>query len=141
MIVKAKESDYPEIIDLWERSVSATHYFLPEEYLQEIKVLLPSILPAVELFIYIARKDIAGFAGFAKNKMEMLFVHPLYRGKGIGKALTQFAINECHITCVDVNEQNEQAVGFYKKLGFVVVNRNETDGLGRPFPILQMRLP
>ena len=45
MIRAATEKDYPAIIDLWEQSVRATHHFLPEEYLQQIKVLLPSIFP------------------------------------------------------------------------------------------------
>jgi putative acetyltransferase len=42
---------------------------------------------------------------------------------------------------VDVNEQNEQAVGFYRHLGFEVEGRSSVDGLGLPFPLLHMRLP
>lgn len=42
--------------------------------------------------------------------------------------------------CVDVNEQNEQAVGFYKRMGFTINGRTDTDGLGKPYPILQMKL-
>jgi len=30
------------------------------------------------------------------------------------------------------------AVSFYKKIGYNVVGRTEVDGLGKPFPILQM---
>jgi putative acetyltransferase len=40
----------------------------------------------------------------------MLFVDPVARGKGIGKLLMQYAIEEHKISKVDVNEQNEQAV-------------------------------
>ena len=40
---------------------------------------------------------------------------------------------------VDVNEQNEAALGFYKALGFSVVARSPTDAAGRPFLILHMR--
>ena len=39
---------------------------------------------------------------------------------------------------VDVNEQNDDAVGFYASLGFSVVGRSPTDGGGRPFPLLHM---
>ena len=39
----------------------------------------------------------------------MLFIHPEYRGKKIGKALLKYAIDTLHVTKVDVNEQNEQA--------------------------------
>lgn len=138
MITAAKEKDFPAIIELWERSVRATHHFLPEEYLQQIKDLLPSILPAVKLFILHDRNQIAGFLGVAENKIEMLFIHPDRRGKGIGRQLTEFAIRELQANKVDVNEQNEQALGFYQRMGFVVSGRDETDGLGKPYPLLLM---
>ncbi len=52
----------------------------------------------------------------------------------------EYAIDICGATTVDVNEQNEQAVGFYQKMGFRVVGRSERDPLGKPYPILHMRL-
>jgi putative acetyltransferase len=54
--------------------------------------------------------------------------------------LTQFAIHELQASKVDVNEQNGQAVGFYQRMGFVVTGRHETDGLGKPYPLLLMEL-
>ena len=140
MINSASQSDYPAIIALWELSVRASHFFLPEEYLQQIKKLLPSILPAVKLFIYLDRDNetIIGFLGVSGEKIEMLFIHPDKRGQGIGSLLNEFAVNQLHTNKVDVNEQNEQALGFYKKLGYGVVGRTGVDSLGKPFPILQM---
>ena len=141
MITAATEKDYPVIIELWEHSVRATHRFLPEDYLQQIKILLPSILPAVQLFINLDdHKNVTGFVGVAEKKIEMLFIHPVSRGQGIGKQLTQFAIHELQSDRVDVNEQNSQAVGFYQHMGFVITGRSETDGLGKPFPLLLMEL-
>jgi len=139
MINSARQSDYPAIIDLWELSVRASHFFLPEEYLQQIKSLLPSILPVVKLFVYLdERNTIKGFLGVTEGKIEMLFIHPDKRRHGIGSLLNKFAMEKLHTYKVDVNEQNEQAVGFYKKNGYEVVGRTEVDGLGKPFPILQM---
>ena len=43
-------------------------------------------------------------------------------------------------TLVDVNEQNEQAVGFYLRLGFVVISRSACDDTGRSYPILHLQL-
>jgi putative acetyltransferase len=140
MITAATEKDYPEIIELWEQSVRATHHFLPEEYLQQIKSLLPSIVPAVQLFIIRDDDTVAGFLGVAERKIEMLFIRPGKRGMGIGKQLTEFAIHELQSNKVDVNEQNEQAIGFYQRMGFVVAGREETDGLGKPYPLLLMEL-
>jgi hypothetical protein len=49
MINSASQRDYPAIIGLWELSVRASHLFLPEDYLQRIKKLLPSILPCCKI--------------------------------------------------------------------------------------------
>ena len=142
MITKATTDDYAEIIDLWEHSVRATHHFLPEEYLQQIKTMLPSILPHVNLYISrTATGNLSGFLGVAENKIEMLFIHPSNFGSGIGKLLAHFAIKDLQADKVDVNEQNERATEFYKHIGFVVTGRTETDGLGKPFPLIQMELP
>jgi putative acetyltransferase len=141
MINSASLRDYPAIIELWELSVRASHAFLPEDYLQKIKNLLPSILPAVKLFVHLDKdnKTITGFLGASEEKIEMLFIHPDKQGQGIGSLLNKFAIEQLNTHKVDVNEQNDQAVGFYKKLGYEVVGRTAVDGLGKPFPILQMK--
>lgn len=137
----AAENDYPAIMEIWELSVRATHDFLPEDYLQEIKLLLPSILPQVPIYLFCNEEGaIKGFAGMAAQKIEMLFLHPDSRGQGIGRKLTEYCIQELGAAKVDVNEQNEQAVGFYLKMGFRVMNRQELDSMGKPFPILEMQL-
>jgi putative acetyltransferase len=141
MLLPANETDYAAIMDVWELSVRATHHFLPEDYLQHIKTRIPSFFPQVQL--YVERDEegqLTGFLGVADTKIEMLFIHPHCRGKGIGRRLTQFAIQQLKAREVDVNEQNEQAVGFYKRMGFAEAGRSETDGLGKPFPLLQMKL-
>src|ERR1700752_220804 len=103
MIKTANDSDYEEIIELWELSVRATHHFLPEDYLQHIRSLLPSILPQVQLYIHRDNAGkISGFLGVADKKIEMLFIHPESRGRGIGRLLTRFAIDELGTDTVDV---------------------------------------
>jgi putative acetyltransferase len=136
------KQDYPELIDVWEKSVRATHHFLPEEYIQYLRpLILDKYFDAVSLLtVRDDQKKIMGFMGTSDDKVEMLFIDPAYRGKGIGKLLMDHAIQELHIRKVDVNEQNEQAVGFYKKLGYTVIKRLEVDSLGKPYPILEMEL-
>ena len=41
---------------------------------------------------------------------------------------------------MDVNEQNQQAVDFYLKTGFVQTGRRATDDFGKAYPILEMIL-
>ena len=68
----------------------------------------------------------------------MLFIHPEYRGKGVGKRLLEYAIFVLNAKQLDVNEQNRQAIGFYFNQGFEVVGRSEKDGLGHPYPLLHL---
>lgn len=136
------KSDYPAVMQVWEASVRATHHFLKEEDILLFKKLIPGkYLDAVRLY---AVKDdmskILGFLGASDNGIEMLFIHPDSRGKGIGKRFLDYAVNELHLRKVDVNEENEQAVGFYLKYGFKVINRSKLDGTGKPYPILHMEL-
>lgn len=81
-----------------------------------------------------------GFVGASETKLEMLFVDSHSRGQGIGKALLLYVVSELGVTTVDVNEQNEQAVGFYRHEGFRVVSRRDLDDQGRPYPLLHMRI-
>ena len=140
-IQKAAENDFTEITEVWEASVRASHHFLTNEDILFFKPLIPEYLKSVKL--YCARNEeklITAFLGTADDKIEMLFVHPSQMGKGIGKRLLHFAIENLKARRVDVNEQNEKAVGFYLHSGFVVRSRDELDGLGKPFPILHLEL-
>lgn len=141
-IEKVQPSDFQEITDVWEASVRATHHFLQEKDIQYFQpLILNEYLWHVDLFcIRNEQHSILGFLGTAGNKIEMLFIHPEAIGKGIGKKLLNYAIQHLQATEVDVNEQNEQAVGFYLHAGFKVISRSETDSLGKPFPILHLAL-
>ncbi|VEB92178.1 acetyltransferase [Citrobacter koseri] len=63
---------------------------------------------------------------------------PTFRGCGVGKLLVEHAFTLAPELTTNVNEQNEQAVGFYKKMGFKVTGRSEVDDLGRPYPLLNL---
>ncbi|WP_268799955.1 GNAT family N-acetyltransferase [Pseudomonas huanghezhanensis] len=142
VIYLPKTYDYAELARLWEESVRATHDFLPDDYIALLKrLLLTQYLDAVNLFcLRDTHLNIKGFAGTTPGKLEMLFIAPQCRGQGLGKRLLNYAIEQFDITELDVNEQNLQALGFYISQGFEVAGRAELDGLGRPYPMLQMKL-
>lgn len=143
MIVQATQADYLTLIDLWERSVrAATHDFLPETEIAQLKpLILNEYFAQVCLHVVVRDNQILGFLGSSEDNIEMLFIDPDFRRTGVGSSLLDFAVKQLGIYKVDVNEQNTQAVNFYKKSGFEVVGRSELDGQGNPYPLLHMVCP
>ena len=130
------------LTSLWEASVRSTHHFLTEG---EILNLVPYVkigLTEIETLVTVFEEEKpVAFMGINGAKIEMLFVSPNHFNKGLGKELVTLAITEYGVKYVDVNEQNPQAAGFYRHLGFEVFERTELDEQGNPFPILKMKLP
>ena len=134
------KSDYEEIVAIWEKSVRATHDFLAETDIAFFRpLILNEFLPAVDLR---CSRDAAGrmtgFIGVAEGNIEMLFLDPAHMGKGIGRQLLDYAIAEMGARTVDVNEQNPNALAFYKHCGFTVTGRSPVEGMGKPYPLIHM---
>ena len=140
MIRKIKVTDHPRLMEIWESAVLNTHDFLKEEDFLYYEEQLPVYFQHVTLFGFEQEGILVGFMGIAKGNLEMLFIDNNYRGIGIGKKLITYAIDNLQVTKVDVNEQNNQAVGFYKHIGFNTYTRSDLDGEGKEYPILHMRL-
>jgi len=133
---------YSEMLAVWENSVRATHDFITDDDIEFFKpIIIEQAFPAVTLkCVKDEQGAILGFLGVHDEKVEMLFVLDKARGKGIGKLLLQYAMKSLNVKSVDVNEQNPLAVGFYEHMGFSVVSRSPIDDMGKPFPILHLKL-
>jgi putative acetyltransferase len=131
----------PRLLEVWEASVRATHDFLSESDIQFFKPLvLPGLFGLDHLrCVRDAEGTLLAFVGVAGAKMEALFVHPAWHRAGIGRTLAKHAVVDLGATLVDVNEQNQRAVAFYRRLGFELEGRSEVDSLGKPFPLLHLR--
>lgn len=137
----ATRDQYPELIEVWEASVRATHDFLSEADIQHYKpLILEQYFDQLELFCIKENHKIQGFIGVDQTLLQMLFIAPQARGLGLGKALINYAIKTRGVNNVDVNEQNQQALGFYMRMGFEITERFDQDAAGKPYPILSMRL-
>ncbi|WP_413083602.1 acetyltransferase [Tomitella fengzijianii] len=131
--------EYPRLVRVWRSAVDATHDFLAEEHRAEIESHLASdYFPQVALFVAERGGVPVGFAGVAEGNLEMLFVDASARHQGVGSALLSFVTAGQGVRTVDVNEQNAQAVGFYRSRGFRVIDRSELDDQGRPYPLVHM---
>ncbi|EMU1128932.1 TPA: acetyltransferase [Citrobacter koseri] len=138
-IRRSRQDEGEKLIAIWCRSVDATHHFLSASYRSELEELVRSFLPEAPLWVAVTEQDEPiAFMLLTGQHMDALFVDPDVRGCGVGKFLVDHAITLAPELTTNVNEQNEQAVGFYKKMGFKVTGRSEVDDLGRPYPLLNL---
>jgi putative acetyltransferase len=142
-IRRAEPVERDVLVEIWLRSVRATHTFLSED---DIASLLPgarAYLTSDEPELWVACDDagaILGFMGMAGSEVATLFLAPESRGHGVGRQLVRHARALRGELTVTVNEQNDAARGFYEAMGFVVEGRSAVDDAGRPFPVLYLRL-
>lgn len=131
-----------QLLEVWEDSVKATHLFLSSEEIKNIKEYVPQALKEVSHLVVIESEDNVpiAFMGIEGTKLEMLFIKNSERGKGLGKQLLNYGIENYSINEVTVNEQNPNAKGFYEYIGFKMYKKTELDEQGKPYPILYMRL-
>lgn len=131
-----------KLLEIWEDSVKATHLFLSNEEIKDIKKYVPQALKVVSHLVIIENENKApiAFMGVNNTKLEMLFIKNSERRKGLGKKLLKYGIKNYDINELVVNEQNPNARGFYEHLGFKVYDRSEIDEQGNYYPILYMRL-
>ncbi|MCU6736399.1 GNAT family N-acetyltransferase [Diplocloster agilis] len=144
-IMEIKERDpllIEQLLEVWQSSVKATHLFLADGEIEEIKGYVPQALKGIAHLIVAENESRlpAAFMGIEGHRLEMLFLLPDERGKGLGKKLIRYGIDNYGINEVAVNEQNPLARGFYEHIGFRVYKRTEQDEQGNPYPLLYMRL-
>ena len=83
-----------QLLTVWESSVRATHLFLSDSEIKHIKEYVPQALMGIA-HLMIAKNDMGcpvAFMGIEDGTLEMLFISPEERGKGLGKRLLQYGI-------------------------------------------------
>lgn len=84
-ITRCSDKDYLTLVEIWERSVRATHFFLGEEDIIDIKSsLVPLYFPNVDLYSVSDNGRLTGFIGLNADVIEMLFVDSQFRGRDMG---------------------------------------------------------
>src|SRR5512138_716772 len=120
--------DEERISDIWLRSVRATHSFLSEADIRSLQPLVPRELRALEVWVLQdERGDAVGFMGLDGSSLEALFIDPSFFRRGGGTLLVEHARRLKGRLKVEVNEENPQALEFYRACGFAVVGRSPQD--------------
>jgi putative acetyltransferase len=137
----SRPSETSEIVQVWRDSVDATHDFLTAHDRQEIEKEVVGFFSETPVWVATNQEDQSlGFMFLHDGHLEALFVDASARGLGVGKQLILHALDLHPDLSVDVNEQNQQAVGFYQHMGFKVSGRSELDNQGRPYPLLHLNI-
>lgn len=133
--------DIPCLADIWLRASKVAHNFIGDEVLSKQYQLIKDIyLVQAENWVIVSDDQVAGFIGLLDHHIGGLFIDPDFQGQGLGCKLLQHAHDLRGHLQLHVYERNQQAVNFYQKYGFEVVQRDETDGDGLPFVQLTMAL-
>jgi putative acetyltransferase len=141
-IRRARSTERAVLVDIWLRSVRATHDFLTED---DLASLIPPtrdylMSEASELWVVCDEAGAPfGFMGTAGSEVASLFIAPEALRRGARRLQLAHASALHGALTVAVNEQNAGARRFYEAMGFVVERRTELDDEGRPFPLLYMR--
>ena len=141
-VSEIRPEEYGRATELWEASVRATHDFVTDADIEQFRPLVRGSFGEIQHLAGLRDDDglLVGFIGVEDGNVEMLFLDPVVRGQGGGKLLLRHALTVFGARAVDVNEQNPQAVGFYLHEGFEVSSRSPLDTLGKPYPLLHLRL-
>ena len=113
--------------------------FLSDMEVKAIRAYVPQALKSVAHLIVAETERPIAFMGVQNGRLEMLFAAPKERGRGVGKRLLQYGMENYGIVELTVNEQNPQAVGFYEHMGFETYKRTALDEEGNPYPLLYMK--
>jgi putative acetyltransferase len=124
------QNDLAVIFDIYNRSK------LDElKFEDKVFTLLPlekddvrlSALMASKIYVYQEQNLICGFGAICGSEIRALFVHPEYRGVGIGKSLLEFLLSNIQgQACLYVASSNQPAKHLYQQYGFNVTDTFET---------------
>lgn len=127
-MIKDLEVNYlDQVMDIWLKTNISAHKFIRDEYWKNNYEFVKQILPTSKVKIFIEDGIIKGFMGMVDDYVAGLFVPEEYQGQGIGKQLLEECKSRHKNLLLDVYVENEQAVGFYKRNGFEIVNEKENE--------------
>jgi len=124
------ENDLAEIFNIYDHSKLDELKFDDNVFtllpLEKDKVRLGGLMES-EIYVYQKEAHTFGFGAICGSEIRALFVHPKYRGIGIGKKLLEFLLSIIQgEPCLYVASTNQPAKYLYQRYGFSVIDTFET---------------
>lgn len=133
MIRPYKPQDEETVLHIWLEASITGHAFIPRSYWEsKINDMREIYLPQSETYIYMdtTTGEISGFISLVGDYLAAIFVAPSCQGKGIGQALMAHAKKLKNELILNVYTENTQAILFYKRQGFKIVDEQTDKATG-----------
>lgn len=118
------ENQLKDIMSIWLDTNKTAHSFIVNSYWEDNIDFVKEALPESDVYTSVDNNgNISGFLGIQDGYIAGLFIKSTHQRKGLGKELITQAKRDYPELILSVYEKNEQAIKFYKKEGFTVINQ------------------
>ena len=119
MIRPFQTDDTDTIVSIWRDASALAHSFLPAAFIeQEADALRNIYLVHAETSVIEVDGTIVGFVSLVDDELAGLFLRPAFHGRGLGRAMVDFAKAQKGPLRVEVFENNHIGRKFYASYGF-----------------------
>lgn len=124
MIKKLDLNQLDEVMKIWIDTNIEAHSFIPKEYWINNFDLVKQMMPHADIYVFDENSIIKGFIGIMEQSyIAGLFVKKEYQREGIGHKLIEHCKSKYKYLKLDVFEKNENALNFYYKNNFKVLDK------------------
>lgn len=131
MIRSYRKTDLEEMVRIWYEASVIAHSFIPASFwaLQKSE-MKEKYLPLAENYVFEEKGQLAGFISLVGERVCALFVAPEMQGRGIGRALLEYAKTLNERLSLKAYRENYSALRFYEKCGFVAAGEDVDEHTG-----------
>ena len=117
-------------MEIWISTNIKAHNFISEQYWINNFDLVKEMIANSDVYIFEENNIIKGFIGIVdQNYIAGLFVRDIYQRDGVGKELLNYCKSKYSSLMLDVFIKNKNALSFYQKNNFKVIQKHFNEGL------------
>lgn len=133
MIRKLNKDNIDSVMKIWLDASIEAHDFINKQYwIDNYEIVKNKYIPEADTFIYDEDDKIKGFVSILnKNYIGALFVEIINQNHGIGSRLIEYVKEKYNTLLLNVYVDNNNAVDFYKKHGFEIINESLDESTNR----------
>lgn len=130
MIEELNINDIDEVMDIWLNTNIVTHSYIKEKYWKDNFEDVKNAILGAKVYVYKENGKVLGFVGLVENYIAGIFVKEDFQRKGIGKKLLDECKNVREKLTLQVYEKNENAIKFYLRERFKIVEKSIDSNTG-----------